>query len=132
MSIQLTWDNPQRTVLRWIFSERWSWGDIPAHFVDLDQALASVDHDVDYIIDFSAAQAVPSFSPMQRYQSERSGSASGLMIAVGDATYAHTILQMARHLYAHQQHEPQVHFMPSLEIARNFLDGWRMTQHQSN
>ena len=132
MSIQLTWDNPQRTVLRWIFAERWSWGDLPAHFADLDQALGSVDHAVDYIIDFSAAHAVPAFSPTKRYQSDHHQSVSGLMIAVGDAAHAHTILQIARHLYVHQQQEPQVHFMPSLETARHFLDGWRVTQHNAN
>ncbi len=129
MSIQLEWDNTEKTVLRWIFTGCWSWGDMSAHFDDLEQALDSVNHSVDYIIDFTSAASVPTFTPMRLYKSETPDSASGLMIAVGDAAYAPTILMMARHLYISNLKEPQVHFMPSLEIARDFLQGMRIAQN---
>ena len=59
MSITVTWDNPERTVLRYEFTGVWQWDEFNKALDQAEKMLASVGHIVDVIADFQASGCVP-------------------------------------------------------------------------
>jgi len=59
MSVTVTWDNHERTVLRYEFAGAWLWEDFRKALDQAEKMLASVGHIVDVIADFEASGCVP-------------------------------------------------------------------------
>jgi hypothetical protein len=50
MSVEVVWDNEDRTVMRFIFSKDWTWEEVIQAKIDCDARLDSVAHDAVAII----------------------------------------------------------------------------------
>ena len=59
MGITVTWDNPQRTVLRWEFKGWWSWYDFSVAQKQSNEMMVSVAHTVHAIGDMTSSRFIP-------------------------------------------------------------------------
>ena len=59
MSVQMDWDNQQKTALRLTFVAPWTWDEYEQISGEIAQAFASVPHPVDLIIDVTQAVHIP-------------------------------------------------------------------------
>jgi hypothetical protein len=59
MSIELLWDNEEKTILRHVYVGRWTWEELREKDADLKLMLASVEHPVDMIIDMRESFFLP-------------------------------------------------------------------------
>ena len=59
MSIDLQWDNSEKTVARWVFSGVWAWDDFGKAQAQFHDLLRCVDHTVDVIADMCDTSSLP-------------------------------------------------------------------------
>jgi hypothetical protein len=59
MAVSLRWSDPRKTSLLLTFTAPWTWDQYEALSDNIDEALASVSHTVDLVIDISDAGAMP-------------------------------------------------------------------------
>jgi len=59
MGIRVMWDNSERTIIRYEFETRWSWGDLYAASDEGTALLDSVGHRVDFIADLRGTSHLP-------------------------------------------------------------------------
>lgn len=59
MSVQVYWDNPRRTVLRWVFEDGWTWDDLIRAHAQGSAMMQEVLHSVDSIVDLSRSHHLP-------------------------------------------------------------------------
>ena len=52
MKINVTWDNEEKTVVRYDYGKGWTWNDFWAASETSNQMLATVDHTVDFLTSF--------------------------------------------------------------------------------
>lgn len=59
MAVVAEWDNPERTVVRLIYTGAWTWLEHRDAIAKMGQLMQQADHEVDLIIDVSAAAGLP-------------------------------------------------------------------------
>jgi hypothetical protein len=59
MTIQVEWDNPQQTVIRYTYIHPWYWEDYYSANCKAHQMFASVNHGVDVLFDFRRSPVIP-------------------------------------------------------------------------
>jgi hypothetical protein len=60
VSITVEWDNPQKTVVRYIFSRGWTWADYHNSIQRAVELVADIPYTVNMIIDLSNSSLLPS------------------------------------------------------------------------
>lgn len=118
MSIHIEWDNPEHTVLRWVFTEGWTWEEMQPLAAPLDAALRTRGGRVDCIFDFTDAAAPPTTGALPTLNTHCP--LCGYTVVIGMEAHAHIIHRLATRLYAAHD-APQVHFVPDLESARAYI-----------
>ncbi len=59
MSIHVTWDNAEKTILLWTIIGRWTWGEYDDAIAQSNAMLDTVDHGVDFIYDTRSMSILP-------------------------------------------------------------------------
>jgi len=59
MSVEAVWDNPEKTIVRLIFSPQWSWEELYQSNPITDEMAASVDHRIGFLIDMRQTREFP-------------------------------------------------------------------------
>ena len=57
--IQLDWDDPQHSIIRYTFFDPWTWEEYHATNVKRDLMFSSTDHIIDIILDFTHGRHIP-------------------------------------------------------------------------
>ncbi len=100
MSVSVTWDNDQQTILRFQFAECWEWNDFQAAIQDSQVLLATVGHIVDVIADFQDSRLVPTETLARlAYVGGPSPINLGNIVVVGSQAFSMTTLSLFRTYY---------------------------------
>lgn len=68
MSITVTWDNEDKTILRLTVEDRWTWDEYFASAQQARNEISAVDHPVDIIGDMLRSGPVPLGMPIRRFR----------------------------------------------------------------
>ena len=84
MSIVISWDNPEKTIIRWDFDGVWDWDEYGAVKVGFDAMLREVDHTVGVIADMRHSPTLPKNAFTRfKYFTRTTPPNRGLMVFVG-------------------------------------------------
>lgn len=126
MGIKVDWDNDEQTVILYRFDGSWSWDDLYNALDRVKAMSASVDHQVDAIIDFSKASYLPSgaiFSFNGHKQAQKLASkaseARGQIVIAGAGMFIRSVYDAFRAL--DNRISRGVHFTDTLADARAYL-----------
>lgn len=101
MGIKVTWDNPEKTVLRQNFNGRWEIDEL-YHCIDKTHKLLSgLDHPVHIIIDLTNSKVPTNVLSAMRYMDSRVAPNQGIVVVVGADDYTETIMDVAKRLAPH-------------------------------
>jgi len=124
MSINVTWANPDQTIIQLEFRRGWKWDDLYAAIQQADDMITSVPHPVHMIIDIREAGGLPRDFMRVAGDVFASGDAranEGQKIVVG----ANGLIQMAYKgfltVYGHKLQNRPFLFAPSLDAAYAML-----------
>jgi hypothetical protein len=59
MTINIVWDNPEKTIARYDYEGKWSWEELYKALQEFHQMLDTVNHPVDVIIDMQRTRLLP-------------------------------------------------------------------------
>jgi hypothetical protein len=65
MSIEIQWENEEKTIVRWIFSGDFNWKDYDEGSEKLEDMIADVNHNFATIFDLSQMTALPRYAVSQ-------------------------------------------------------------------
>lgn len=120
MSVHVTWDNNDHTVLRYDFDGDWQWEEFQTAFRRAREMLETVGHIVDVIADFRTSSSVPTETLARlAYVGSSSPINLGNTILVGSNTFSMTTLALFRTFYSNVAHVFDTAY--SLERARALL-----------
>ncbi len=84
MHIDVAWDNPEKTVVRWLFSNTWTLAEFQSAAEESRRLVQSVPHAVDLICDLDGTSYLPDgFLPLFVATLESSSPNRDLIVAVG-------------------------------------------------
>jgi hypothetical protein len=122
MTIRATWDNTNKSTVRYIFYGAWTWEQMDSAVADAQELFMSVGYHVDVIVDLRESN-LPTGSDM--LESARKmpliPRENNLLVFVGDPTMCQSIYATMRKLYRVRQMKENVLFTTSLEKARTML-----------
>ena len=118
MPVEVIWDDAERTVIRYVVGEHWSWNEINAAIEDARTLMAEVDAPVSAIVDLTRSRTVPSFS---RWRGEGLSACSPpnlkLVVMVGNESLASLYDIFARFL------PDKARYARTLDEARALIAG---------
>ncbi len=130
MGINITWDNPQQTVILVQYQRPWDWSQFSAALGELKNLLDSVHHTVDIIFDIRDA-GFPPQGAVQRFKqaSELNHPNGGLLIYVAPNLLAQFVKSIVRIIEAaFGRFEADFLFVSTPEQARDMIAQRRGTQ----
>jgi hypothetical protein len=121
MGVEVVWDNAERTIIRSIFSGKWTWDDF---YQSLDQTyglMDSVKHSVHLIVDMRTSRLMPSGSFMPHLQNIRRKMHPnmGATVMVGGGKFMEILSAIMDKLP--RKREKKMQMVASLEEAYRYL-----------
>jgi hypothetical protein len=122
MTIQVTWDNPEKTTLLWTVEGRWTWTESHEAIAAAEAFMESVPHQqVDSIVDMSRGHLIPenavsNFSRTLRTMHPK----AGLIVMVGMPPIVQALLSVLTRVPSSPARKIIV--TRTLDEARNVLD----------
>ena len=127
MSISVVWDNPEHTIIRYIYNGQWSLDNFYQALNESHQMMDSVDYRVGLIIDMENSKLVPNgVLSHGKNVSMRKHPNQGKSIIVGAGGLVRTLFDVYRKVYRTTFDDTAYHFVTSLDEARSLL-----LQHQA-
>lgn len=98
MGVWVTWDNPEKTILRYIYEETWTWDEWGTAVEDARTMMQSVDHKVFLIVD-AACRDVPK-GALSRFRHATCVEAGHvkMVLLVGNNAFLQTLFSIVRRL----------------------------------
>lgn len=122
MGIVVQWDNPEQTVIRFVYSGQWTFGDLFDVMQEARVLMDSVDHQVHGIIDMQDSKLMPNgVLSLGRNVTMRKHPNQGKSIIVGASGFARTLYDVYRKVYRTTFDESAYAFASNLEEARQML-----------
>jgi len=122
MGIVVKWDNPEQTVIRFVYSGQWTFGDLFDAMGSAGELMDTVDHTVHGIIDMQDSKLMPNgVLSLGRNVTMRKHPHQGKSIVVGASGFARTLYDVYRKVYRTTFDESAYGFASSLEEARRLL-----------
>lgn len=122
MSITVVWDNPEKTVLRFIYEGRWTWDEFHPVINQGNQMTREVEHKVVSIVDMRAASDVPpnALVHLKRVmeQAAKYPNNSGVTIFLDAEAFGKAILSMLKQVYPLLASQMEFLHTDTLEDAR--------------
>jgi len=117
MGIKILWENRSKTVMRHVYTGRWTVDDYRHAITTTRKLLDGLPHTVDIIIDATASDGTPSnILSAMRYTEQQVASNQGRIFIVGADLFTQEILHMARRIAPRATGKTQ--FVDTLEEAR--------------
>ncbi len=127
MSIQVNWDDAEKTTLLYTIDGRWTWDDL-YDSLDLGRDMMdSVSHErIDFIVDMTACRLLPdnALSHFSRMAS-KPHSKSGRMVMAGATTFVRALLNAMGRYQGTGTRATAVKAVPTVEEARAVLAALR-------
>lgn len=103
MGVKLAWDNKEKTIIRYDFSEPWTWEDFRGA-CDLDDVMFnSVDHTVHCLFNLMDIHTVPTNLLLKLPQIlQLINPRLGLIVIAGEYTWAKSIAEIFFKVYGHR------------------------------
>ncbi len=119
-SVEVLWDNNEKTIMRWEFHHGWTWNDIPIAAKQTHELLKGVDHEVNIIYNTNKT-AVPMENALQnlRFLMQRDASYTGMTVIANATGFAIQLVQIIMKVF--RAREGKLIFAESLEHARELL-----------
>jgi hypothetical protein len=120
MPIQVSWSNPQHSVIRAEYGEIWSLEDAHAMIDQMYELTTSVDHTVHSIMDFTHSHSSPAkLLSMGRHIENRKPANSGITVIVNASSFLKAMTQVSMRLFLKDM---KVYFADSLEEAYQIIE----------
>lgn len=100
MSVQIVWDNSEKTIIRFIFEGKWTWEEFyPAHYKAIDM-VKSVPYRVNVIVDMRKGVSTPANVLMHiKNISDKQPPNVGLSVIVTTSSFIHSLYQIGVKFY---------------------------------
>ncbi len=123
MGIIVDWDNPEKTVIRFVYSGQWTFGDLFDAMQASRELMDTVDHPVHGIIDMQESKLMPNGAlSLGRNVTMRRHPNQGKSIIVGASGFARTLYDVYRKVYRTTFDESAFAFASTLDEARQLLE----------
>ena len=126
MNITVTWDNDEKTILRYNYGKSWNWNDFNQAAKEAYEMLDLVTHTVSIIMDFQNAQLIPqgAITNVQRAFSTRRHNNIGTTIIVGASanSFLQAIAGIGRKLSRATANDWQLTFVATLPEAYDLIE----------
>jgi hypothetical protein len=122
MSILVQWDDPERTIIRFVYSGQWTFGDLFEAMQEARDMMDTVEHLVYGIIDMQDSKLMPNgVLSLGRNVTMRKHPNQGKSIVVGASGFTRTLYDVYRKVYRTTFDESAYAFASSLDEARLML-----------
>ncbi len=129
MSIMVDWDNPERTILRFVYHGKWTLDEFHASCNRSDAMMAEVDYKVHIILDMRHSNLLPEgFIRVLRGMPKRSHPNTGTIVLVGANLFIRTFTNAVSNLLARQTTVPFL-LTETLDEARAVLASGQSGTH---
>ncbi len=100
MSIQVFWDNEEKTILRYALRDKWNLDDVNIAITEGNALAESVDHKVHGIVDLQDSDFVPK-NLVTHFRGSRTQihSNAGMFVLVGGSPILQTVFNVYRRIY---------------------------------
>jgi hypothetical protein len=125
MGIRVVWDNDKKSIIRYIYENRWSWEDLYTARLEVKAMLESVSHKVGIIVDVRNASILPN-GTLSRAKHIASSSPTlhhneGITVILGAGGLVRSIYDVMLKIYRDTMRERKYYFASSLEEAHSIL-----------
>lgn len=126
MSVTPIWDNEEKTIIRHVFQDRWTIGDIWQSAGEAWHMMRTVEHRVHAILDLRAGNMYPSgvLSLSNRILSQRPSNA-GSIVLVGSGGLVRMLVSAFRKTYARLHPTVGIHVVDTLEEAYAIINTYQ-------
>lgn len=123
MNIDVIWDNPEQTILRYVFKPRWNWNDLHTAMKEATLLMDEIDHRVDIIMDVSSASLIPSgaIAQAQKAFATPKHANAGITVVVSTSSFAQALVAVGRKLSGRAAQNWEMDFVTTLEQAREHI-----------
>ena len=121
MSIKNYWTDDRKDMLVSVFEDQWTWDQYYLNLDEIHKMLGTVDHLVDYVIDFRVSAGFPPGNVMahMRYAAAQfRGKNVGNIAIVGSNMYVRMIFDMFRRVYRSNLPTGNIFVVKDLDEAR--------------
>ncbi len=100
MSIDGSWDNDEKPIIRYDYGQGWTWDEFKQATATSDEMVSSVTHTVDFITDFSSGSAPP-MGALGKFKSAQENSPEnvGAIVIVGGSMFVNTLVSTFSRIY---------------------------------
>jgi hypothetical protein len=125
MGVRVVWHNDKKTIIRYIYENRWSWEDLYTARLEVKAMLESVPHKVGIIVDVRNSSILPS-GTLARAKYIASSSPTlhhneGVTVILGASGLVRSIYDVMRKIYPYTMRERKYYFASTLEEAYSIL-----------
>lgn len=121
MGVSVTWDNAEKTVIRYDFEGSWSWDEAQQALAKVKVMMGTVDHVVDFIADLRSCRSQPTDLLNKALQvARRTPANTGILVMVGANRFIQSLYTVFKRVYADLAGETM--FVDTLEDARAFIE----------
>jgi len=122
MGITVVWDNPEQTIVRYIYNGQWNLDNFYQALQESREMMDKVDHRVGLIIDVQNSKLVPNgVLSHGKNVALRKHSNQGLSVIVGASGFVRTLFDVYKKVYRTSFDESGYAFTATLDDARNLL-----------
>ncbi len=122
MSIQVTWDSPDLTILRYIHYGSWTWNNLDDAIAIAEPMIRGTSHPVHVIVDLRESIDVPN---LRQFDDPRPLSlapgTSSYLILVGEIWMTRKFYELTKRLYRSRRSRTQIAYTESIDQARNII-----------
>ena len=124
MSITIVWDNDDKTILRYDFSEEWKWSDVETVTQISLSFLDTVTESVSIIINLDKNNRTPSggLTYAKELFAPSHTNYSGNAVVIGDDKVLQTLVSILTKAYPNTMEQITIRFVDTLDDARTILN----------
>lgn len=118
MGITVEWDNPQKTIIRFVYKGRWTWDDMAGAMEQANRLMDTVTYRVDHIVDVRESTLLPPsvVSQAKRVLNEPHANL-GLTLVVGASHYLKLMLDIVSRVYPAMMSRRKMKLVSTMEDA---------------
>ncbi|MBZ0291919.1 MAG: hypothetical protein K8L99_05055 [Anaerolineae bacterium] len=122
MSIEVSWANPEKTVIVYAYEGRWSMEQFNNSYQQARKLMDTVQHPVDFIIDVRNSSLLPSgILSRGRNVVTTPHPNEGRTAIVGANTFVRSMLDLFSRLYGERYRESKFYLAPTMDEAHKWL-----------
>jgi hypothetical protein len=132
MPVQVVWDDPAHTILRYVYQGAWKWEHAYEAITQARQMMADGENQVDCIVDMRQSPIIPSGNAILQIRKmgemgQNMKNYSGVTVFVKADAFLKALLRVYEQVYPQQAHNLQLPHVDTLEEAHGFIHQQRKT-----